>query len=113
MQIYSLVDKYKEKLPQVPKQVIKNTLIVSSSLLYSQSVNLNKAKDFVPLATGKRTNQSSGDYKRLTRYFDQGQVNCESDQLQYNQLMEYLRTLCWLILFEQKTTKRCFNIKKI
>ena len=113
MPVHSLIDKYTDKLSQVPKQVIKNTLIVSGSLLYSQGVNLNKAKDFVPLVTGKRTNQASGDYKRLIRYFDQGTINNEEDRANYKILMNYLRTLCWLVLFHQKSGKRRFSEKQI
>lgn len=113
MQIHSLIDKYTEKLSKLPKQVVKNTLIVGGSSLYSQVVNLNKAKDFVPLVTGKQTNQPSGDYKRLTHYFDQGTIDSESDKAHYNTLMSYLRTLSCLILFQKKSGKRRFNEKQI
>jgi len=113
MQIHSLVNKYTEKLSNIPKQVVKNTLIVSGSLLYSQGVNLNRAKDFVPLVTGKKTNKASGDYKRLTRYFEQGKINNEEQKANYYTLMNYLRTLCWLVLFQQKSGKRRFNKKQI
>jgi hypothetical protein len=62
MTSFSLVDKYTEKTEFLPRSVVKNSLIVANSLLISQGVNLNKAKDSVPIVTGKTTNKSSGDY---------------------------------------------------
>lgn len=113
MSTFSLTDKYKEEIDNLPKSVVKNCLIVSNSLLLSQGVNLNKAKDFVPMVTGKMTNKSSGDYKRLTRFFDQGKLDNETDQEKYNELMSYLRTLSWVILFNQKRSRRVFKKKDI
>ncbi len=114
MTSFSLVDKYTKKTEFLPRSVVKNSLIVANALLLSQGVNLNKAKDFVPIVTGKATNKSSGDYKRLTRYFDQGKVETEKDRASYNELMEYLRTLCWVVLFNQKKGgRRKFNLKKV
>jgi transposase len=114
MTSFSLVDKYTEKTEFLPRSVVKNSLIVANSLLISQGVNLNKAKDSVPIVTGKTTNKSSGDYKRLTRYFDQGKIETAEDRDSYNELMEYLRTLCWVVLFNQKKGgRRKFNLKNI
>lgn len=111
---FSLLDKYTIKTELLPKSVLKNTLIISNSLLLSGDVNLNKAKDKVPLVTGKMTNTPEGDYKRLTRYFDYGNIKDDDDNTAYNELLCGLRSLSWLVLFHQtKGSRRKFSLKNI
>ncbi len=111
---FSLTDKYTNNTEGLPKVVLKNTLIVAESILRCQSVNLNKVKDYVPLVTGKATNKASGDYKRLTRFFDMGKTETAEDKEVYDELMGYIRTLCWLTLFNQeKGSRRSFNLKHV
>jgi hypothetical protein len=114
MTYFSLLDKYTNNTESLPRSTVKNTLIVANSILISQSVNLNKVKDAVPIATGKASNKASGDYKRLTRFFDKGNTKSSEDIEAYNKLMEYIRTLSWMILFNQKPgSGRIFKIKDI
>lgn len=113
MTCFSLVDKYTNNKEGLPKTLVKNILIVGESILRCQSVNLNKVKDCVPLVTGNAENKPSEDYKRLTRFFDKGQIKTEADRQSYNELMTYLRTLSWLVLFQQKGGRRKFNLKQI
>lgn len=114
MSNFSLVDKYTPNTSIVPKALVKNSLIVANSLLLSGDVNLNKAKDKVPMVTGKTTNTSGGDYKRLTRYFDLGKIEADEDRVAYNQLMSYLRTLSWLVLFDGcKDKGGVLDLKKV
>jgi len=111
---FSLITKYTNNTESLPRAVVKNTLIVAESILRCQSLNLNKVKDVVPLVTGKATNKASGDYKRLTRFFDKGKIETKEDKEKYEELMGYLRSLCWLILFNQeKGSRRSFNIKHV
>jgi hypothetical protein len=113
MTCFSLNDKYTNNKESLSGTLVKNTLIVAESILISQSVNLNKVKDSVPMVTGKPTNKASGDYKRLTRFFDKGKIDTEEDRQTYNELMTYLRTLSWLVLFQQKGSRRRFNLKQV
>jgi len=101
----SLFDKYTTKTSTLPDHIKKNSLIVAQSILLSKSVNLNQVKDKVPLVTGNYDNKASADYKRLTRYFDIGKIETTDDRILYNELLENLRTLCWVVLFNQKKAK--------
>jgi len=110
----SLFDKYTTKTSTLPDHIKKNSLIVAQSILLSKSVNLNQVKDKVPLVTGNYDNKASADYKRLTRYFDIGKIETTDDRILYNELLENLRTLCWVVLFNQKKGKgRKFRKKDV
>lgn len=100
-----LIDKYSSKITDLPESIVKNNLIIAQSILLSGSVNLNLVKEKVPLVTGNFANKPSADYKRLTRFFDLGKIETVEDRFLYNELLENLRTLCWVILFNQKKNK--------
>jgi hypothetical protein len=100
MSTFTLLDQDTAQAVELPKNTLKNFLIVSQSILLSQTVNLNKVKNSVPLVRGADSAGVHGDYKLLTRFFDQGKLVTEQDREQYDQLMQGLRTLCWLVLFK-------------
>ena len=110
MSAFTLLEQDTEKTLELPVNTLKNTLIVSHSILLAGTVNLNKVKNSVPHVRGSGQASAHADYKLLTRYFDQGKVLSEQDCQQYEQLMQGLRTLCWLALFKQG--KR-FGAKKL
>lgn len=82
------------------RNTLKNLLLVSQSILHAGTVNLNKIKNSVPHISGTKSSGVHGDYKILTRFFDQGKLVSESDRLRYEELMQSLRTLCWYVLFQ-------------
>ncbi|MCO6492409.1 MAG: hypothetical protein J5I98_28590, partial [Phaeodactylibacter sp.] len=101
MSAFTLLEQVTEKTVELPRNTLKNTLIVSHSILHAGTVNLNKVKNSVPHVRGSGSATAHADYKLLTRYFDQGKVVSEEDCQHYEQLMQGLRSLCWLILFQQ------------
>ena len=110
MSVFTLLEQVTEKKIELPKNTLKNTLIVSHSILHAGTVNLNKVKNSVPHVRGAGLASAHADYKLLTRYFDQGKVVSEQGHQQYEQLMQGLRTLCWMVLFQQR--KR-FGVNKL
>lgn len=110
MSVFTLLEQVTEKKIELPKNTLKNTLIVSHSILHAGTVNLNKVKNSVPHVRGAGLASAHADYKLLTRYFDQGKVVSDQGHQQYEQLMQGLRTLCWMVLFQQR--KR-FGVNKL
>jgi len=110
MSAFTLLEQDTEKRVELPRNTLKNTLLVSHSILHAGTVNLNKVKNSVPHIRACGLASAHADYKLLTRYFDQGKVVNEQDRQEYEQLMEGLPTLCWLVLFEQK---KSFGVKKL
>ena len=110
MSVFTLLEQVTKKKIELPKNTLKNTLIVSHSILHAGTVNLNKVKNSVPHVRGAGLASAHADYKLLTRYFDQGKVVSEQGHQQYEQLMQGLRTLCWMVLFQQR--KR-FGVNKL
>lgn len=101
MSTFTLLEQVTEKAVDLPKNTLKNTLIVSQSILHAGTVNLNKVKNSVPQVRGEGLAGAHADYKLLTRYFDQGKIESEADYERYEQLMQGLRVLCRLVLFER------------
>ena len=110
MSVFTLLEQVTKKKIELPKNTLKNTLIVSHSILHAGTVNLNKVKNSVPHVRGAGLASAHADYKLLTRYFDQGKVVSDQGHQQYEQLMQGLRTLCWMVLFQQR--KR-FGVNKL
>lgn len=102
MPIFTLTSQDTENAVNLPKNTLKNTLIVSQSIFHGGTVNLNKVKNSVPHVRGGGLASAHADYKLLTRYFDQGKVVSEEERQQYERLMQGLRSLCWMVFF-----KRC------
>lgn len=114
MPSFPLFNKYSTKTSTLPDHIKRNSLIVAQSILLSKSVNLNQAKDQVPFVTENYDNKASADYKRLTRFFEIGKVKTTADRILYNELLENLRTFCWVILFNQNAGKgRKFRKKDV
>jgi hypothetical protein len=111
MSSFSLLEQDIENCVDLPRQCLKNTLIVSQSFQLAESVNLNKAKDFVPQVRGNRDTTVHADYKLLTRYFDQGKIKNEDDRQRYEGLMRGLQTLCWFVLFQKNKSIRFNKIR--
>lgn len=101
MSTFPLLQQDKLSEVELPKNTLKNVLIVSQSMLFAGTVNLNKVKNSVPHVRGSGSSGAHADYKLLTRFFDQGKVVTEQDRQQYDQLMQGLRTLCWLVLLHR------------
>lgn len=101
MSAFTLLEQVTEKAVELPRNTLKNTLIVSHSILHAGTVNLNKVKNSVPHVRGSGSATAHADYKLLTRYFDQGKVVSEQGRQKYEQLMQGLRTLCWMVLFQR------------
>ena len=100
MSAFTLLEQVTENGIDLPANALKNTLIVSHSILHAGTVNLNKVKDSVPHVRASGMASEHADYKLLTRYFDQGKVVSEQDKRQYEELMQCLRTLSWIVLFQ-------------
>jgi hypothetical protein len=101
MSAFTLLEQVNEKSLELPKNTLKNTLIVSQSILHAGTVNLNKVKNSVPHVRASCEGTVHADYKLLTRYFDQGKLVTQEDLQRYERLMEGLQTLCWLVLFKR------------
>jgi hypothetical protein len=110
MSTFTLLEQFTENRIELPRNTLKNTLLVSHSILHAGTVNLNKVKNSVPHVRATGLGSAHADYKLLTRYFDQGKVINEQDRQQYEQLMEGLRTLCWLVLFQRRKN---FGVRKL
>lgn len=111
MTAFALLDQVSEKEVKLPRNTLKNTLIVSQSILHAGTVNLNKVKNSVPHVRGSGHASVHADYKLLTRYFDQGKVESQQDWERYEALMQGLRTLCWLALFQKSKGFRAKHLK--
>ncbi len=111
MSAFTLLDQGTLKKSSLPKNTLKNLLIVSQSILHAGTVNLNKVKNSVPHVRGSGDVSEHGDYKLLTRFFDQGKIESEQDVQQYEQLMQGLRSLAWLVLFEQSAKLKIGKLK--
>ena len=107
MSTFTLLEQDTEKAVELPKYTLKNTLIVSHSILHAGTVNLNKVKNSVPHVRGGGLASAHADYKLLTRYFDQGKIESEQDRQRYEQLMQGLRALCWMVFFERSRQLGC------
>jgi hypothetical protein len=101
MSTFTLLKQDTEKAVKLPKNTLKNTLIVSHSILHAGTVNLNKVKNSVPHVRGCGEAGAHADYKLLTRYFDQGKIEDEQARQHYEELMQGLRSLCWMVFFER------------
>jgi len=110
MSAFTLLEQVTENHTELPINTLKNTLIVSHSILHAGTVNLNKVKDSVPHVRLSGIATEHADYKLLTRYFDQGKVVTEEDKQHYEELMQCLRTLSWMVLFQQN---KGVNIKQL
>lgn len=110
MSAFTLLEQVTENHIELPINTLKNTLIVSHSILHAGTVNLNKVKDSVPHVRASGLATEHADYKLLTRYFDQGKVVTEEDKQRYEELMQCLRTLSWMVLFQQN---KGINIKQL
>lgn len=111
MSSFSLLEQDSLNNAELPKNTLKNTLIVSQSFLLAGTVNLNRAKDFVSQVRSKSNLSSHADYKLLTRYFDQGKLVDESGIERYEKLMSGLQNLCWLLLFQSNSSLKKKNIR--
>ncbi len=100
MSAFTLLEQVTENGIELAANTLKNTLIVSHSILHAGTVNLNKVKDSVPHVRASGRASEHADYKLLTRYFDQGKVVTEQDKQHYEELMQCLRTLSWMVLFQ-------------
>lgn len=101
MSAFTLLSQDTVTQTKLPKNTLKNLLLISQSILHAGTVNLNKVKNSVPHVRGAKGSGVHGDYKILTRFFDQGKLLTESDRMRYEELMQGLRTLCWYVLFQQ------------
>lgn len=113
MAVFTLLEQVSEKAPELPRNTVKNTLIISQSILHSGTVNLNKVKDMVPHVREKTDRTVHADYKFLTRYFDQGNLVNEQAAKQYEELMECIRSLCFLVLFQQTKAIKIKQVKHL
>ena len=111
MSTFTLLQQDIEKQIELPRNTLKNTLIVSQSILHAGTVNLNKVKNSVPYIRRSEDKTASADYKFLTRYFDQGKVITQEDTQHYEQLMQGIRSLCWLILFHGNSRIKAKRVK--
>jgi hypothetical protein len=111
MSSFSLLEQDIKNCVDLPAKCIKNTLIVSECFQLAQSVNLNKAKDFVPQVRGNFNATVHADYKLLTRFFDQGKITDQADRQNYEGLMRGLQTLCWFVLFQKNKSIRFNKIR--
>lgn len=111
MSAFTLLCQVTEKGLELPKNTLKNTIIVSQSILHAGTVNLNKVKNSVPHVRASTQYTAHADYKLLTRYFDQGKLLSDSDRQQYERLMQGIRTLCWLVLFERSKRLKAKHLK--
>jgi hypothetical protein len=110
MSAFTLLEQVTENHIELPINTLKNTLIVSHSILHAGTVNLNKVKDSVPHVRASGIATEHADYKLLTRYFDQGKVVTDEDKQHYEELMQCLRTLSWMVLFQQT---KGVNVKQL
>jgi hypothetical protein len=67
----SLLDKFKKDCPKKYQTSLKNLLLVISSIIVKETVNLNKLKHQLGVILGNETTQSDSNYRRLTRFFDE------------------------------------------
>jgi hypothetical protein len=67
-------------------------------------------KDSVPHVRTSGIATEHADYKLLTRYFDQGKVVTDEDKQHYEELMQCLRTLSWMVFFQQT---KGVNVKQL
>lgn len=111
MPSFSLLEQDIENCIDLPKQCLKNTLMVSEAFQLAGSVNLSKAKDFMPQVRGNRDTSVHADYKLLTRYFDQGKITSASDRAHYEALMRALQAMCWFVLFNKNKSIRFNKIR--
>lgn len=110
MSAFTLLEQVTEKGIDLPRNTLKNTLIISHSILQAGTVNLNRVKNSVPHVRGSGLASEHADYKLLTHYFAQGKLVTAQDVAAYEQLMQGLRTLCWLVLFQ---SRRRIGIKSL
>ncbi len=101
MSAFTLLEQRTEKAVGLPRNTLKNTLLVCQSILHARTVNLNKVKNSVPHVRGSGVPSAHADYKLLTRYFDQGNLDSDGDHQKYEELMQGLRALSWMVLFQQ------------
>lgn len=83
MSAFTLLGQNTGKITELPKNTLKNTLIVCQATLHAGTVNLNKDNNSVLYVRGSGSGSSHGNYKLLTRYFDQGKLDSEEDREQY------------------------------
>lgn len=113
MSQFALLEQDTVKAIKLPRNTLKNTLLVSHSILSAKTVNLNKVKDSVPYARGHSRCTESADYKLLTRYFDQGKLSGATEKERYHELMKGLQALSWLVLFGTDSPIKASKIKHL
>lgn len=101
MTSFTLLDQDTEKKVALPRNTLKNITIVSNAMLKAGTVNLNRVKDVLPDVRAGKARSASGDYKFLTRFFDQGKLVSPESAQRYTRLMEGLQALCWLVLLSK------------
>jgi hypothetical protein len=83
MSAFTLLEQITEKTIALPRNTLKNTLIVCQAILHAGTVNLNKAKNSLPHVRGSGSASAHADYKLLTRYFGQGKLKSGEDRQRY------------------------------
>jgi hypothetical protein len=66
----SLLDKFKKDCPANYQTSLKNLLLVMSSIIVKETINLNKLKHQIGVILGNENTQGDSHYRRLTRFFD-------------------------------------------
>lgn len=103
MSDFTLIGQVTEKIKDLPRNTLKNICIISKSILKAGTVNLNKVKESLSDVRDEKQRTPDGDYKFLTRFFDQGKVDGKDDEQAYEELMKCLQTLCWLVIFSKSS----------
>ncbi|MEM7657033.1 MAG: transposase, partial [Bacteroidota bacterium] len=101
MSSFPLLIEDSEKVVELPRNSLRNILIICEAMLKSGSTNLNTLKDVLPEIRTDKVRQPGSDYKFLTRFFDQGKLKDEADAALYEELMKGIQALCWLVIFSR------------
>ncbi|GAA4841795.1 transposase [Algivirga pacifica] len=85
----SLLNKFKERFPEIETHTLKNVLLLALLFLKQETVNLNKLKKSVGELLGNTDTKPESHYKRLHRLFENNKDNDELWQL----ILEIAHTL--------------------